>query len=182
MQSYSILKYFFPILIFFQYLGCDSYRNLTQSYEAPETVVETVKYDCLELKKYAYNGFYAPSKEGKLFKKKEGDYFTDSLLVSKVPVIDFAGLKSVSKGYDASGNANIQVVFTKNGTQLFKEYTTNNVGSKIAIIIKDELIIAPIINSEIPGGQVEISGSFTQREANEIYNYLDRIIQCSKRN
>ncbi len=48
----------------------------------------------------------------------------------------------------------------------------------MAIIVKNELIMAPIINAEIPGGIVEISGNFTQEEVNEMYVYLNRTLSC----
>jgi len=196
MQSYnSLLKYFFPILFILQYVGCDAYRGISNRglnsveasdaavavAEAAEDAVEAVEEnDCATLKAYNYNGFYKPVSNGKLFKIKEGGYITDSLQVAAVPVINFSQFKSVSKGYDPSGYATIDVILTEDGAAVFKAHTANNIGKKLAIIIKDELIVAPIINSEIPGGLISISGSFNAAEANRIHSYLNKMIQCAK--
>ncbi len=159
-----------------QYFGCDSYTKMV-SRPAPIDAIEVQKSDCTELKKYTYNGFYAPSEEGKLFKKK-GTYTLDSLRVAKQPVISMNEVKSIRKTYDAMGNPSMQVTFTEVGKQLFKEHTANNIRKKVAIIVKNELIMAPIINAEIPGGIVEISGNFTQEEVNEMYVYFQRTLSC----
>jgi len=191
MQSYnSILRYLFPILFLLQYMGCDSYRGISNhglnSVDASSAAVEeaaaavVVVDDCTTLKAFSYNGFYKPVANGKLFKLKESGYTTDSLLVADVPVIKLSQFKSVSKGYGSSGYPTIEVTLTEKGTELFKVHTANNIGKKLAIIIKDKLIVAPIIHSEIPGGQLSISGSFNAAEANRIHSYLNRMIQCAK--
>jgi len=190
METYnSLLRYFFPLLFLFLYEGCNEYKGIskyglnneraTAVAVNPSNDMVVPAFDCADLKKYDYNGFYEPSVNGKLFRKKEGEYFTDSLQVSKVALIDFSKLKLVKKGYGVSGYHTIGITLTNDGRKLFKTHTANNVGKKIAIIIKDELIMAPIIHSEIPGGEIEISGSFTSSEANKIYTYLNRIIKCS---
>src|SRR5690606_35666737 len=48
----------------------------------------------------------------------------------------------------------------------------NNINKRMAIILfeqgKGEVVTAPVIRSEIPGGQVQISGSMTAEEAADI--------------
>ncbi len=179
MTSYNtLLRYFFPFFIFLQYVGCDSYQKLANSRPRVETAI-AVQTDCIELEKHVYNGFYAPSENGKLFKKK-GEFTLDSLRVGDQPIIGINEIQSVSKTYDVTGMPSIQATFTEKGKQLFKEHTANNIGKKVAIVIKDKLVTAPIIHAEIPGGKIEVSGQFTQEEVDLMYAYLKRAINCVK--
>lgn len=167
-----ILKYLFPFIFFIQYIGCNSYDVLkSQPYEKDE-VVEEVS-NCEELKKYTYNGFYIPVEDGKLFKKHN-----DSIRVNEVPLILFSDLEQVQKTFDALSKPSISIVLNDKATLIFKEHTANNIGNKIAIIIKDSLVVAPIINSEITAGLLEISSSFTQQEVNDLSNYLIQLKNC----
>ena len=56
-----------------------------------------------------------------------------------------------------------------NGARIFRDTTRNNVGKRIAIVLfennRGQVVTAPVIRSEIPNGQVEISGSMSLTEA-----------------
>lgn len=56
-----------------------------------------------------------------------------------------------------------------NGARIFRETTRNNIGKRIAIVLfennRSQVVTAPVIRSEIPNGQVEISGSMSLTEA-----------------
>lgn len=56
-----------------------------------------------------------------------------------------------------------------NGARIFRETTRNNIGKRIAIVLfendRGQVVTAPVIRSEIPNGQVEISGSMSLPEA-----------------
>lgn len=60
-----------------------------------------------------------------------------------------------------------QVVFTLDaeGTQIFADYTSANVGNFLAIVLDKEVIEAPRVAGAITSGQGSISGSFTQETA-----------------
>jgi len=179
MESYNtLLRYFFPAIFFLQYYGCDSYNKLVKN-ATPRPSIEVVTSDCSDSKKYSYNGFYVPSEKGRLFKRK-GEFTLDSLRVLKEPLLGMSEVKSVNKTFDVTGNPSVQVTLTEKGRLLFKEHTVNNIGKKVAIIVKDELVTAPIISSEIPGGTIEISGVFTQEEVDNMYSYLYKMIDCLK--
>ena len=57
------------------------------------------------------------------------------------------------------------------GARVFQEVTRENVNKRMAILLiekgKGEVITAPVIRSEIPGGRVQISGRMTTQEAND---------------
>ena len=58
------------------------------------------------------------------------------------------------------------------GARIFQELTRANVNKRMAILLvekgKGEVITAPVIRSEIPGGRVQISGRMTTTEANDV--------------
>lgn len=172
-----LLKYIFPFIVLIQYFGCDSYHEVVPQYYEESVSTEVVTQDCSEVKNYTYNGFYAPSEDGKLLKRKE-EYYIDSIRISKAPLITFQDVKYVKKDFDNFSRPCISLEFNKEATLIFKEHTANNVGKKIAIVIKDSLISAPVINSEISGGQVQITSSFTKEEVDKLYNYLNLLKDC----
>ena len=55
---------------------------------------------------------------------------------------------------------------------MFREITRQNVGKRLAILLIEkgsgEVITAPVIRAEIPGGRVQISGSMTTTEAADV--------------
>ncbi len=54
------------------------------------------------------------------------------------------------------------------GTQIFRDFTTNNVGKTLAIVLDKTIISAPTINSAITEGEGIIEGSFTYESANAL--------------
>ncbi len=54
------------------------------------------------------------------------------------------------------------------GGRVFAEITANNIGSLLAIVLDDEIISAPRINSTIPSGSGIITGRFTVQEAQDL--------------
>ena len=71
-------------------------------------------------------------------------------------------------GSGGGGLANEPVVilsFNKEGSDLFKQLTTDNVGGILGIFLDGEVISAPVIREPIAGGTATISGGFTPEEA-----------------
>lgn len=62
----------------------------------------------------------------------------------------------------------VNLEFDSKGTELFAQATQNNVGKRIAIVIDNSIISAPIVNEVIPNGNAQISGSFTADEAQNL--------------
>ena len=58
--------------------------------------------------------------------------------------------------------------FNKEGADLFSKMTSENIGSRFAIVLDGSLITAPVIQEAITGGSGQISGSFTNEEANNL--------------
>jgi len=63
------------------------------------------------------------------------------------------------------------------GAKLFADYTASHIGQYFAIVLDHKVISAPVINSAIPGGSVEISqngtiGGYPLKEATELVTVL----------
>jgi preprotein translocase subunit SecD len=64
-----------------------------------------------------------------------------------------------------SGQYQVPFLLTSDGTKILADYTTNNVGHYLGIVIDKVVVTAPIVNSPITDGSGIIAG-FTQEEAN----------------
>jgi len=58
--------------------------------------------------------------------------------------------------------------FDTRGAITFGQITSNNVGQRFAIVLDNQVITAPVIQSAITGGSGQISGSFTTATANDL--------------
>lgn len=77
-------------------------------------------------------------------------------------------LSSVIVSTDSLGQYAIDFQLKPDGTQIFGEYTTNNIGKYLAIVLDKKVISAPVINGAITEGQGQISGGFTRDSANNL--------------
>ncbi|MBU2545119.1 protein translocase subunit SecD [Patescibacteria group bacterium] len=72
-----------------------------------------------------------------------------------------------------SGTPLITIQFDEEGSELFKQITTESVGKILAIYIDGAVISAPYVNEPIEGGKAQISGDFTIDEAKELARNLN---------
>jgi preprotein translocase subunit SecD len=50
----------------------------------------------------------------------------------------------------------------------FGDWTAAHIGERLAMVADDEVLTAPQIQSAIPGGEVQIAGSYTRDEAEDL--------------
>jgi preprotein translocase subunit SecD len=67
----------------------------------------------------------------------------------------------------------INIELSEEDGQVFGQWTRDHVGEQVALVVDGEVIFAPTIQSAIAGGEIQISGDYSQDEAREI---LDKII------
>jgi preprotein translocase subunit SecD len=77
-------------------------------------------------------------------------------------------LSAVTVDSPVAGTYQINFQLTDNGGDVFGEFTTNNVGKTLAIVLDNKVISAPTINSAITEGSGTIQGTFTYEEANAL--------------
>ncbi|GJE55295.1 MULTISPECIES: protein translocase subunit SecD [Methylobacterium] len=58
--------------------------------------------------------------------------------------------------------------FNLRGAQRFGQATSENVGRRMAIVLDNEVVSAPVIRTAITGGSGQITGNFTVQQANDL--------------
>ncbi len=75
---------------------------------------------------------------------------------------------AVSDAGEGGAGWTVTIDLTTEGTRLFADWTAAHVNEQLAIVVDGELVSAPTIASPIPGGVVQISGSFTKAQAEQL--------------
>ncbi len=89
--------------------------------------------------------------------------------VRRSTIISGDQLTDARQGFDPETNAPIvNFTFDGQGGRRFARTTQDNVGKRFAIILDDEVISAPVINTPILGGAGYIQGNFTVDSANQL--------------
>jgi preprotein translocase subunit SecD len=71
-------------------------------------------------------------------------------------------------GYDEYNRPEVSFKFNKIGAKKFGEATRDNVGKRFAIILDNEIISAPVIQTPITGGSGRITGEFSVERARDL--------------
>ncbi|MGV3613057.1 MAG: SecDF P1 head subdomain-containing protein [Fluviicola sp.] len=67
-----------------------------------------------------------------------------------------------------NGSPAISIQMNDQGSHDWEIMTTKNVGRAIAIALNDQVLSCPVVYNAIAGGATEISGNFTEEEAEEL--------------
>jgi len=89
----------------------------------------------------------------------------DTLYVTKAVLLDQTSIKSAGVDKSPQGYSNIEISLTDTGRQQFAEITRQHLHQRLGIVIDGKLWMAPVVQSEIAEGKVQISGSFSESEA-----------------
>ncbi|MES2353209.1 MAG: protein translocase subunit SecD [Pseudomonadota bacterium] len=95
------------------------------------------------------------------------------VVVKKQVVLTGESITDAAPGFDQqSGRAAVHVTLDAKGARIFKQVTRENVKKRMAILLvekgKAEVITAPVIQEEIGGGRVQITGMASAQEANDV--------------
>ncbi|WP_046863396.1 protein translocase subunit SecD [Microvirga massiliensis] len=89
--------------------------------------------------------------------------------VERRVIVEGADLTDAQPAFDQRTNEPIvNFRFNIRGAQRFGQATTENVGRPLAIVLDNEVISAPRIQTPITGGAGQISGRFTVQQANDL--------------
>lgn len=77
-------------------------------------------------------------------------------------------LVDAQPSFDQNGRPAVNFRFNPSGARKFGDYTAENIGNPFAIVLDNEVISAPTIQSHIPGGSGIITGSFSIEESTEL--------------
>lgn len=101
------------------------------------------------------------------------DMYIDSGLTGRF--LNKATLQFTNSGgtQGIGGEPIVGLSFNSEGAQLFQEITRDNIGKTVAIYLDGSIISAPVVNTEIAGGQAVIEGNFTPEEAKDLVTRLN---------
>ena len=93
----------------------------------------------------------------------------DQLNISKRIIVSGDNLINAQPKIDNQTNQTVvNFSFDRVGAKKFGRATTDSVGKKLAIILDNKIISAPVINEAILGGNGQITGNFTFQEATDL--------------
>jgi preprotein translocase subunit SecD len=98
--------------------------------------------------------------------------------VNSTNCVLFSGdqIAAASIGADQNGQRTVDFTLNADGKDLFARYTAGHIGDYFAIVLDGEVISAPVIQSSIPNGQVQISqggiGGYPLAEAQNLVTIL----------
>jgi preprotein translocase subunit SecD len=95
------------------------------------------------------------------------------ILVRRQVVLTGDRINDAQPGFDSqTGEPAVHINLDGTGARIFHQVTRENVNRRMAILLfekgKGEVVTAPVIRSEIPGGRVQISGRMTTQEARDV--------------
>lgn len=81
-------------------------------------------------------------------------------------------IEEASQDFDERGKVAIKMQMDPIGSKIWAKMTGDNIGKGIAIVLDDFVQTAPNVNSVIPNGSSEITGSYTVKEATDMAEML----------
>ena len=103
------------------------------------------------------------SSASRLVNGSEGETY----VISRKPVVGGENLIDAQPSFQ-DGEPVVSFKFNSLGGKKFGEATKNNIGERLAIVLDNEVISAPVIQSAILGGSGIISGNFTVKSASDL--------------
>ena len=88
--------------------------------------------------------------------------------LEQAPVVTGEELVDAQPAFDQNGRPAVNFRFNPTGARKFGDYTAANIGNPFAIVLDDEVISAPTIQSHIPGGSGIITGNFSVEESTQL--------------
>ncbi|WP_420396428.1 SecDF P1 head subdomain-containing protein [Nioella sp.] len=79
---------------------------------------------------------------------------------------------------DTMGWPQLELTFDDSAAALFAEITTTHQGQQMELVVCDQVLMAPVIQEPITGGQIVVTGSFTQDEISHYANQISGSIPC----
>ena len=95
---------------------------------------------------------------------QEGLYY----VLEQAPVVTGEELNDAQPTFDQNGRPAVNFRFNPSGARAFGDYTAENIGSPFAIVLDNEVISAPVIQSHIAGGSGIITGDFSVEESTQL--------------
>ncbi len=120
-----------------------------------------------------------PADDAETVTNLTGGNISEILYVQKAPLLDYNSIASaVVRTNEVNGSADIYVEFSDQGREQFAKVTKENINKRLAIVLGGQVYSAPVIRSEISGGKAQITGKFSQEEAQELAARINEAIKA----
>lgn len=88
------------------------------------------------------------------------------------PLLGGDVIENAFRDYDPQKGYGVTMIMNIKGAQEWARITKENIGKQIAIVLDNGVYSAPVVQSEITGGNSSITGSFTLEEAQDLATIL----------
>ncbi len=92
----------------------------------------------------------------------------DKHILKEVPILDGSMLIDARVAFDESNQPIINFTLNSEGAKIFGNFSGDNVGNRMAVVLDSVVYSAPVIRERIGGGSGQISGSFSIQEAHDV--------------
>ncbi|MGY5010098.1 protein translocase subunit SecD [Streptomyces sp. 900105755] len=158
--------------------SADASASASASAAASKLEAEYTALDCTKAAQRATAGKSAKPTDTTVACGKIGDAWYKYVLGPAR--VDGTDVKKAQAVYDTQSAAGwqVQMTFTGSGSKKFAEVTgelaknTSQPTNEFGIVLDGEVVSSPTVSQSITGGSAEISGSFTQQEAQSLANVL----------
>jgi preprotein translocase subunit SecD len=89
-------------------------------------------------------------------------------LIEDTPVVTGEELVDAQPAFDQNNRPAVSFRFNPAGARKFGDYTAGNIGQPFAIVLDNEVISAPVIQSHIAGGSGIITGRFSVEDSTQL--------------
>lgn len=117
----------------------------------------------------------ADSEQMSCITQNENSVRTNIIYVRKTVLLDQTALAS-ARAVGQWGQGSVLIHFTKTGAKRLAEITRQNINKRLAIIVNGQLCEAPVIMDEISGGVAQITGGFSEAQAEAIADQINQTL------
>ncbi|WNY99335.1 Protein translocase subunit SecD [Sulfurospirillum sp. 'SP'] len=89
-------------------------------------------------------------------------------VLKEIPIIDGSMLTDAKVAFSDMHQPVINFTLNSEGAKIFGDFTANNVGNRLAIVLDNKVYSDPVIRERIGGGSGQISGGFSVKEAHDV--------------
>lgn len=89
-------------------------------------------------------------------------------ILKEIPVLDGSMLSDAKVGFSQMQQPVINFSLNTEGAKIFGDFTANNIGNRLAIVLDNKVYSDPVIRERIGGGSGQISGGFSVKEAHDV--------------
>jgi len=89
-------------------------------------------------------------------------------LLKEVPILDGSMLTDARVAFNQSNQPIINFSLNSAGAKIFGNFSGDNVGNRMAVVLDSIVYSAPVIRERIGGGSGQISGAFSMSEASDV--------------